>query len=95
VYLAAAPNSFERSVVASDGDSAASASTGVAPVAGTVVVAVVVALPNRHTANRCIDINLCGCGNDRRRDCDSANRQQAKQYSAHGITFLVLLNVYV
>jgi hypothetical protein len=59
VYLAAALNSFERSVVAGNGHSAASSRTCVATVPRTVVatiprtvvVAVVVAMTHCHTTN--------------------------------------------
>jgi hypothetical protein len=88
-YLVAAPDSFERSVIAGDGDGAASAMTGVATVPRTVVVAVTV-VPHSHTANGGIDSYLCGSGNNRRGDSDSANGQQTKQHLAHGSTSLEL-----
>jgi hypothetical protein len=82
-YLVAAPNATNRSVVAADGDSAAVAS--VTAILGTVVIAipvtvVVAVAPHSHTTNGGINNNsLCGSGNNRGGDSDSANRQQTKQ----------------
>jgi hypothetical protein len=85
--LVATPNPTDRSVVAADCDSAAVASITAIP--GMVVVAVpVTVVPHSHTANGGIDNNLCGSGNNRRGDSDRSNRQQTKQNSAHGTTFL-------
>ena len=85
-YLVAAPNATDRSVVAADGDSAASAVPAmVVVVAAMFIVAVT---PHSHAANGGIDGNLCGSGNNRRSDSDSTNRQQTKENSAHRTTFL-------
>jgi hypothetical protein len=94
VYLVAAPNATDRSVVAADGNSAAVAAsiTAIPPIiAVTVVTAVITAVgPHSHTADGGIDDNLCGSGNDGRGDSDSTNRQQTEKNSAHGTTSLEL-----
>src|SRR5262245_65506252 len=73
--LVATPNSFERSVIASNGDSATSASSGVAAISfvistvpRTVVVTVVVAVAHTHATNRGINSYLCGRRYHRRGD---------------------------
>src|SRR5262245_3078945 len=82
--LAAAPNSFERSVIAGDSDSAASAITGIATISWTVIVAIImVAVTHAHAPNRGVNDHFCGRGDYRCGDCDCSNRQQPSEHAAH------------
>src|SRR5262249_5975011 len=102
VMLIATPNSFERPVIARNGNSATSAGPGVAAISlvistipRTVVIAVVLAVAHTHATNRGINSHLCGRRYHRRGDCNTCSRQQTNQNRAHVPPLRKVVNDYV